>query len=328
MAILTKLPDVVLDQLVKAYDLGPRRASTGIEAGTVNTSYALDLDAGRFFLRVYEEQGELGARAEAALLVHLASRGVKTPAPVPGKDGAVVRLVAGKPAALFPWVEGDMLCQDAVTAEAAAEVGEALGRLHLAGGPPEASLGEGRFGPKDLVTRCARVASSPDAAAAGLADVLAASVRDVAARRRADLPSGLVHGDLFRDNVLFREGRLAALLDFESAHRAPFAFDLAVTLLAWSFRDTLDVDVARAVVGGYRRARELEESEREGLFEEALLACLRFTITRITDIPLSTEDEGSPAAHARRPKRWQRFVARREAIEQLGRGGLREALGL
>ena len=153
-----------------------------------------------------------------------------------------------------------------------------------------------------------------------LARVLAEPLRDAVIRldrkRRADLPRGLVHGDLFRDNVLWHEGRIAALLDFESAHKGPFAYDLAVTILSWSFRDTFDFDVARAIVAGYREVRELEESEREALYVESVFAALRFTITRITDEAI------------RVGKKWQRFVARREAIEQLGPAGLREALGL
>src|SRR4051812_21002433 len=131
MAILTVPREDELDALVAAYDLGSRRSARGIEAGTVNTSYALELDHGRYFLRLYEEQGLAGAEAEAELLLHLAASGVQTPAPVVGRDGAMVRTVAGRPAALFPWVDGDMLCLRAVSPAAAREVGAALARMHL-----------------------------------------------------------------------------------------------------------------------------------------------------------------------------------------------------
>ena len=330
MAILTVPRDQELDALVAAFDLGSRLGSRGIEAGTVNTSYALHLEAGRFFLRIYEEQGREGAEAEARLLRHLAASGVKTPAPMVARDGAMVRSVAGKPAAVFPWVDGEMLCLRAVTAGAAREVGAALARMHLAGPPPDASLGPGRFQLEDLRRRCDRVRASRDPLASASAGALRDALTAVAARRRSDLPTGLVHGDLFRDNVLWHEDgpldehdttaprppRIAALLDFESAHHGPFAYDLAVTILSWSFRDTFDTDVARAVVAGYRKVRELSQGEREGLHAEAVFAAVRFTITRITDEAI------------RVGKRWQRFVARREALEQLGSSGLREMLGL
>jgi homoserine kinase type II len=311
MAILTVPRDDELAAFAAAYGLGELRASRGIEAGTVNTSYALELGKNSYFLRIYEEQGADGAEREAMLLGHLAGSGVPTPAPLAAQDGSFVRTLAGKPAALFPWVEGEMLCQRAVTPEAAFRVGAALARVHKAGPAPGSALGAGRFGPRDLVLRCERVAGSTDPQARAQAGGLRSAVEDVAARRRSDLPSGLVHGDLFRDNVLWFEGSIAALLDFESAHIGPFVYDLAVTFLSWSFSAGLSTDVARAVATGYRSERELEEREVDALYDEAVLATLRFTITRITDDAI------------RVGKRWQRFVQRREAIEALGPSGVR-----
>lgn len=316
MAILTVPTDADVDAFVAAYDLGDLRSSRGIEAGTVNSSYALDLARGRYFLRIYEEQGHAGAEAEADLLVHLAERGVPTPKPVRAKDAATVRTLAGKPAVLFPWVDGDMLCLRAVTPAAGRLVGAALARMHLAGAPEGSPLGAGRFGATDLAARCDRVATSKDPVAASKAEELRAAITAAGKARRTDLPAGLVHGDLFRDNVLWHEGRIAALLDFESAHLGPFAYDIVVMILSWSFRDapSFDLAVARSIVDGYRTVRDLGASEREALYDEAIFGSLRFTITRITDDAI------------RVGKKWQRFVERREAIESLGRAGLTEAL--
>lgn len=318
MAILTVPSDTELDELFAAYDLGRKSSATGIEAGTVNTSYAVELDSGRYFLRIYEEQGQAGAEAEASLLLHLAAAGVPTPAPVTARDGATVRQLAGKPAALFPWVTGDMLCLPSVTVAAAHDVGAALARMHLAGPAPApaAPLGGGRFGADELVARCDRVAKSTDAEARVQSEPLRDAIIRIDRRRRVDLPTGLVHGDLFRDNVLWHEGRIAALLDFESAHKGPLVYDIAVAILSWAFRAAFDFDMARAIVAGYRGVRELEPNELDGLYAETVFGALRFTVTRITDDAI------------RVGKRWQRFVARREALEQLGPAGLREALGL
>ncbi len=319
MAILTVPSAAEFAAVVASYDRGAlQRPPDGIAAGTVNTSYAMELATGRYFLRIYEEQGVAGAEAEAALLLHLASHGVPTPAPLPGIDGRMVRTVVGKPAVLFPWVAGDMRCLRAVTPADGREVGIALARMHRAGAPAGSPLGAGRFTAPDLAGRCDRVATSSDAEASAKADELRAAILAAGRARRTDLPSGLVHGDLFRDNVLWHEDRIAiaALLDFESAHLGPFAYDIAVTILSWSFRDALDLSVARAIVDGYRTVRELEAAEGPALYDEAIFATLRFTITRITDDAI------------RVGKRWQRFVARREAVERLGRVGLAEALGL
>jgi homoserine kinase type II len=101
MAILT-VPDCdELDAFLRGYDRGSPTDVRGIEAGTVNSSYAVSLGGDRYFLRIYEEQGETGAKREAALLSHLANAGVPTPKPITAADGSLVPLLAGKPAALF-----------------------------------------------------------------------------------------------------------------------------------------------------------------------------------------------------------------------------------
>ncbi len=305
MAILTRLSDPAIDAFLRSFPtLGARTASRGIEAGTVNTSYALDLASGRYFLRLYEEQDLDGAAREAELLSHLSSSGVPTPAPIAGEDGAFVRLLEGRPAALFPWVDGDILCQKRVTPEAARIVGAALARIHVAGGP----CGAGRFHPEAIIERSAGITD------AALRDELRERVVAVAALRRADLPSGLVHGDLFRDNVLWNEGKIAALLDFESAHHGPFIFDVAVTVLSWSYSSELELPILRAIADGYQSVRRFTDAERLAFFDEATFAALRFTITRITDDAI------------RVGKKWQRFVERREALAAIGRKKLAEAL--
>lgn len=315
MAILTVPSEAELRAFVDAYDLGPLGSHEGIEAGTVNTSYRLELGDRRWFLRIYEEQGADGAAREAELLGHLAAAGVPTPTPAVARDGRRTRTLAGKPAALFPWVDGQMVCTRGVTPAHGRAVGAALARVHLAGPPPGRPLGGGRFGPAEIIARCDRVAASRDASARAEAEPLREAVRAVAARRRK-VASGLVHGDLFRDNVLWDGSRIAALLDFESAHEGPFVFDLAVTILSWSFGSSFDASIARAIVDGYRSVREPDEVERVAFFDEAILACLRFTVTRITDDAI------------RVGKRWQRFVARREALLAMGPAGVREAFGL
>jgi homoserine kinase type II len=247
MAILTVPSPDELASFAASFGLGTLRSSQGIKGGTVNTSYRLEAEDGQiFFLRIYEEQGHEGAVREAALLDHLAKAGVPTPAPLRNEDGDAVRTIAKKPGALFPWIDGDILCQKRVTNQAATVVGASLARIHLAG-PPPGGISEGRFRPIDIAARCDRVRTSSDEAARARAEPLQRAV-EAFARRRREAPSGLIHGDLFRDNVLWRDDKISALLDFESAHFGPFAYDIAVTILSWCYGSSLDLDLARAIV--------------------------------------------------------------------------------
>jgi homoserine kinase type II len=336
LAILTALSVDEAQSFLADYGGGALLSLAAIPAGTVNSSYAVELLARpeeaqqgppillRRFLRIYEEQDHVGATAEAELLTSLAAKGVVTPPPLRRRDGTVVGRVAGKPAALFPWCEGQHRCLRRVSVQDAHRVGEALARLHTAG--RHVVTKGGRFEPVSLRARLPRIACAKDPMLAAQAVVLAHGLDAWCARRDSSLDRGLIHGDLFRDNVLWdSQGAISALLDFESASLGVLAYDLMVTVLAWCVRDELVPDLARSVVVGYRTVRDLSEAERRGLLAEGCIAALRFTITRITDDALRALETGGPP---RPDKDWRRFAMRRERLEAMGESGLRALLDL
>lgn len=304
-----------------------------IPAGSVNTNVALSLaDGQKVFLRIYEEQGHEGAAVEAKLLTHLGGRGVKTPMPIARADGAgFLASHRGKPTSVFPWVLGESLCQASVTAERAFAVGAALARVHAAGASFEGA-GQSRFGPADLRKRLTAVLALDlpgdlRAAAERLSQRLlsyegrgsACAGRSYEAR--APLFQGLIHSDLFRDNVLWHEGEISALLDFESASLGSLPFDVMVTALAWCFGDRLEEGLMRALMDGYTSVRPLPEGEAAALYDEGVLAAVRFSVTRITDFELRPRGVGLF-------KDYRRFLARLDALDALGPSGLRAALGV
>lgn len=322
VAILTQLPLDDAKRIGSLYGLdvvGVR----GILAGSVNSNYALELaDEGRVFLRVFEEQAQAAASGEARLLDHLASAGVPTPRPLLRNDGAAASFIAshhGKPVAVFPWVDGEILCQRRVTKSSASRVGEALARVHVAGASFQDAPAS-RFDAQRLATRLREI----DRSAAG--GELARTIDDLTRRLdemppRAPETAGVIHGDLFRDNVLWRGEEIAALLDFESASRGSAAFDLGVTLLAWCYGDDLDPGLSRALASGYCAVRPLAEDERRALHDEARFAALRFAITRITDFELRPRESGVY-------KDYRRFLGRLSALDRLGPDGLTTFLGV
>jgi homoserine kinase type II len=323
MAVLTSITREEASDLLETHGQGRLATLEGIAAGSVNSNFAIVTASGtRLFLRIYEEQDVVGAGNETAMLERIARAGVLTPSPLPRKDGSLVSVVRGKPAALFPWREGTMRCQAAVTADDGRRVGEALARVHLAAGPETTHPGRFRF--EDLMRRLERIESSEDAGFRSVAVSLRRELERSHRERDVTLPQGLVHGDLFRDNVLWdKGGRIAALLDFESACEGTYAYDLMVTLLAWCVADDLAPTLARALVCGYESVRPLAEVERQGLWAEGCFAALRFTITRITDYAMRAGADGTRVV-----KDWRRFAMRFERLRALGSNGLRAALGV
>ncbi len=291
----------------------------GLAAGSVNSNFRLTTDRGTFFMRLYEEQSHDGAKRDVALVDFLSQVGVSTPAPLVAADGNRLVVISGKPAVLFPWISGSMRCQASVTPREARAVGEALARIHRAGElAPEGTIGEGRFRPEDLFQRIDRIERANDARFVNEVPGLRKSLETIVAARDATLPHGLTHGDLFRDNVLWNDqNEISALLDFESAAKGPFVFDLMVTILAWCTGNVLDESLASALVRGYTEVRPLSDRERSAMFNEGSLAALRFTITRITDFAMRGDTSGP-----RIVKEWKRFWFRYLSLQALGQDAI------
>ncbi len=326
VAAFTPLAEEEALELVAEHGLGGLVRVIPIAAGSVNSNFVLELEGGaRCFVRLFEEQGEEGARYDAALLAHLAAAGVPSPRPHPRLDGAEVSFASGsgKPVALFPYVDGVHSCQRAVSPSRVTALGCALAKLHLAGKNfPVRRLG--RFTLDDVRARFPRIARAHDPSLSSMAVQLEAELDAWIARRAPSLPEGVIHGDLFRDNVFFRsetgEGHdeVIALLDFESASDGRFAYDLAVTILAWCYGDELDLGLVRALVAGYETLRALDVEERAGLQAELAIAALRFTTTRITDYAMPRAgSDGGEGETTRVIKDWRRFWNRLRAVERL-----------
>ncbi len=319
MATYTPLP---IDEARRiALIFGHEVASVeGLKAGSVNSNYALTTPRGeRLFLRIYEEQSAEGAAAEVELLGWLSERGVPVVQPLRAPDGGAVASLGRRPVSVFPWVAGEIRCQATVTPGHTRAVGEALARVHLAGAPRPRP---GRFRVEDLRARCDVIEQAPQPELAALAPGLRSLLDEVEALRHPQAHRGLCHGDLFRDNVLWQGPSLAALLDFEVACDDRFAFDLAVTTLAWCYGDDFSGPLAAALVAGYQSIRPLPAEDLEALHAEAQLAALRFTVTRITDYAMR--------AHlgANIFRDYRRFLARFEALRAMGPRGWRSLLGL
>jgi homoserine kinase type II len=310
MARLTELAFADAQRLLQAYGLELAEL-TPLEAGSVNSNFLLSTaDGTEYFARLYEEQGPSGADFEFDVNQALAWAGLPAARPLAAKDGAKHVLHAGKPFSLYQRVHGEVLCQRRVTPEIARALGRALAGVHTAP-VGNLELSEGRFGFPQIEERLDRVLGS------GRTDLLpaASQVRALARRirdaRRNDLPSGLIHGDLFRDNVLVdpATGSIKALLDFESACHGPYVYDLMVTLLAWCYGDSLDVSLARAMIEGYEAVRPLSALERQNLVSEGSVACVRFATTRLTDFSLRVPEGTKPV------RDYRRFLERLAALE-------------
>jgi homoserine kinase type II len=325
MARLTRLDDEDVRALAAAFALGEVTAWGVVPAGTINSNHWVEAGGRRWFLRVNEGKREEDVRFEAELVGELAARGVATPRPVVASSGKPLVLRRDRWVSVFPWVAGSQRALGEVTAADARAVGAALARLHRAGaGLADRFSKAGIYTTELIADRVEAIAAEPRAATDPALASAVASAREemtwLAARagERARAPRGVIHGDLFRDNVLFAaDGAVAALLDFEQASLGAWVYDLAVCANAWCYTDDVVPDLCAALAAGYRAVRPLEPVERALLWTELRAAAVRFCVTRITDVYLPGADLPG--------KDFRRFQERLARWRSLGESG---ALGL
>ncbi len=313
MAYHTQLGDSDLAIVAAAFDLGAVRDWRVIAGGCVNSNFGISTAAGRFFLRINEGKGEADVRYESELVEALAAAGVPTPAPLRTHDGRAFAEYAGKLVSVFPWIDGVHRELAQVSVADAAAVGRALALLHEAGAPLAARFRrESRYRFDEIVARFATFDSRADPELAPAIRAIAEEISWLEAQRdvRERATHGLIHGDLFADNVFFRGDELVALIDFEQASSGSLAYDLAVCIDAWCFREDFAPALVRALVAGYREVRPLTAADCEALYPETRTAATRFTVTRVTDVYLG---------QAKIPgKDFRRFLQRLERLREIG----------
>ena len=283
MAVYTDVVAEELGAFLTGYDLGDLLAYKGIAEGVENSNFLVHTTRGYFILTLYERR----VAAEdlpffLALMEHLHARGISCPQPVKNKRGEMLGRIAGRPAALVTFLDG-MWIRRPSPAHCGA-LGEALARLHLAG----LDFKHGRAnalsvnGWRSLYESCSERANEvqPD-----LKRFLAAELSHLENAWPSKLPQGVIHADLFPDNVFFLGNKLSGLIDFYFACTDTLAYDVAICLNAWCFESdhSYNVTKGRNLLQAYAQVRKLSDEERGALPLLARGAALRFLLTRLVD---------------------------------------------
>ncbi len=283
MAVYTDVSFEDLEGLLSGYDIGLPLSFKGIAEGVENSNFYLQTDRGAYILTLYEKR----VRIEdlpffLGLMEHLAARGLNCPQPVRARDGSQWLMLKGRAAAILTFLSGISLRRPEAGHCAAA--GGTLARLHDSGGGFALSRPNalGLAGWRELAT--ATIARA-DSVQGGLAALIADALADLERRWPTDLPAGLIHADLFPDNVLFMQDKVSGVIDFYFACRDMFAYDLSVMLNSWCFESdgAYNVTKGKALIAGYRSVRALTPAEIDALPVLMRGASLRFLLTRLYD---------------------------------------------
>ena len=284
MAVYTDVAADELADFLKQYDLGDLLSYKGIAEGVENSNFLLHTTKGSFILTLYEKRvAKNDLPFFLALMTHLAEHGVNCPLPVKAKDGEALRELSGRPAVIITFLEG--VWPRKPNAAHCAGVGEGLARMHLAGANFAIKRANALSvaGWRPLFDAASHRA---DEVQPGLRAFLGQELDHLSSGIwPTDLPEGVIHADLFNDNVFFLGDKLSGIIDFTFACNDMLAYDVAICLNAWCFEPdhSFNVTKARAFLNAYQRVRKLSGAEEAALPLLARGAAIRFLLTRLVD---------------------------------------------
>lgn len=320
MAVYTEVSDSEVEALLRDYDIGQPRAVKGIAEGVENSNFLLATDQGQYILTLYEKRvNPADLPFFLGLMEHLSRKGVTCPLPVRNRAGALSSEIADRPCAIVTFLDGMWVRRP--TREHCAALGEAVARMHLAGADftlrRDNALAMNDWRP--LFDRCADDADSVEP---GLQMLIEKELDFLENNWPVDLPRGVIHADLFPDNVFFSNGDLSGLIDFYFSCNDFYAYEIAICLNAWCFEPGGDFNVTKAshMLARYRATRPFSRAEIDALPILARGAALRFLLTRLFDW-LDESTNGS-LVRKKDPLEYVRKLRFHQAVDTPGAFGL------
>ena len=286
MAVYTEIDGDTLAQFAAQYPLAQIDELKGITAGVQNSNFLLATADAKYILTVYESSAN-GVAADdlpffLGLMLHLSAQGLSCPVPLARKDGGLISTVKDKPAALVSFLEGRSV--KTPRPEHCRALGAAMAQMHLAGDGFELHR-PNNHGLTNWQTLFERCRSRADEVSPDLTRAMERELIRLKENWPDNLPAGIIHADLFPDNVFFMQGDVSGLIDFYFACNDFYAYDLAIALNAWCFEAdaTFNVTKARALLSGYQNVRPLAPEEIDAVPILGAGAAMRFLTTRLFD---------------------------------------------
>jgi homoserine kinase type II len=283
LAVYTDITNAEVSAFLEGYDIGTLTSYRGIAEGVENSNFMLHTTGGQFILTLYEKRvNEADLPFFLGLMDHLNARGLNCPLPVHGRNGALTGRLAGRPAAIITFLEGIWPRRPDVSH--CAQVGAALARMHVAGEGFALTRANG-LTLENWRPLWDKSAAHADAVESGLVALAKAELAALEAGWPRHLPRGVVHADLFPDNVFFLDGRLSGLIDFYFACNDILAYDVVTCLNAWCFEPdgAFNLTKGTALLSAYHAIRPLSGAEVEALPILARGSAIRFMLTRLHD---------------------------------------------
>ncbi len=304
MSVFTTLTLQEAQVFLKDFSIGEIIELQGITAGITNTNYFVITDQTRYVLTIFEQNKLEDLPYFVDLMTHLAAHDIPCPTPILDQHNVGLRMIKDKPALLISCLPGRGTQHP--NADQCAEVGRVLAQMHLAG----ASFKQDSKNQRDAAWRNKTAELVMDKLSTEDQAILEPALTFQEKLYLAGLPKGVIHGDLFRDNVLFNGQELGGFIDFYYACNDVLAYDVAITVNDWCLAENGDFDAARlnAFMLAYTAVRPFTDAEKQAWQGLLCIAALRFWLSRLYDWHFPAAGE---LTHAKDPDYFKNILLKR-----------------
>lgn len=321
MAVYTILSKKEVSAIAEEYGLPKIGAVRDVPEGTVNTHYLLETAKGKFLLRLDEVKSELEVKREIDLLLFLRKHGFPCPAPLTDRKGRHSRDFDGRSMSMYRYIDGRRLDPSDITIAQLENLGRVMADLHIIGKNYKKGI-DNRFSFDRVADVYRDVRGRLPHYFKKIIRTLDEEIEYLSHYLEGKLPKGIIHGDLFPENVMFKGDKVVAMLDFEAASRGKFIFDLATAVNALCFEDRRYVlRKFEALITGYESLRTLSLAEWDAFPNELRFSAFRFTVTRLQDFFLDPTDD-----RERINRDFQDFYDRLRILRREREGGMEPML--
>jgi len=286
MAVYTKLSEAELKEFFSKYNLGKLLNYKGIKEGIENTNYFTETEKGKFILTIYEKRvEEKDLPFFMSLMRNLYDKNFPSPEPIINRNGSYISEILKKKASIVSFIEGKSKTN--LDPDDCYQVGIYTAKLHLVTknltGKRENKLSVKSW--RDLYNKvkndCSKIQKN-------LPKIIEKNLSGIEKNWPKDIPAGIIHADLFPDNIFFKNNKLSGIIDYYFSCYDFYAFEIAICLNALCFEGknenlSFNVTKAKKFIDGYSSIKKLTEKEKDSLKILCKGAAIRFLLTRVFD---------------------------------------------
>ena len=304
MSVYTNLSNKDVSSLLATYNIGTLKSFRGISDGITNTNYFLNTTRGKYIITIFEDITEAKVKKYLKLMNFFSSNSLCCPEIMLTKSKQILSIVKSKPCSIMEKLSGQTVRE--TNASLCESIGSIIGNFHNTGSNYKNKISNSR-NIKWVESNIKKIRNHVSKKQLYILEYSSTIFREIF---ETSLPNGIIHSDLFRDNVLARNGHVTGIIDYYYSFNGPFIYELAVIINDWCINKdgSINLKKYKSFLNSYNIVRNLTSIEKRYINKAMIAAGLRFYLSRLVDMIFPKVGE---ITHIKDPSTFEKIIKKR-----------------